>query len=722
MVKLTENPYWQKPQDITPEAWLDTLPELYQKSALLHAATQLAFLTGHQTQGLGKISCWQHGISMADSLLPLNVDEELLSAALLYPVWEYAELSLSDIQETLSKKVAYLLAGADKMEAVSDLHQTQHKSPAQIENCRKMLLAMVEDLRVVLLKLAERLHALRTTRFITETQQKKLGEEVFSIYAPLANRLGLGHLKWEMEDLAFRAISPIEYKNIAEQLDMKRSEREALIKNTLNTLDTALKQTGISPFELMGRAKHIYSIHKKMSRKGGKVRDLFDISAVRILVNSIEDCYQVLDLVQQHFEMIPKEFDDYISAPKPNGYQSIHTAVYTKDRHIVEIQIRTFQMHQDSELGVAAHWRYKEGGKSNQDYEAKIAWLREILSWQKEVEVKETPDQQVLADRVYVLTPNGDIVDLPKGATPLDFAYSIHTSIGHRCRGAKINGQMATLTTPLKMGDSVEVLTHKEPNPSRDWLNPKSGYLFTARARAKVAHWFREQDYDQHIISGKNILEKELRRLNLHDIDHETLAQKFDYEDKTNFYAALGSNELKHHGFIGRLEQWYKHQPQRKEIINSKPTTSTKQNTGILIEGVANLLTHLAGCCQPLPGDSIAGYISRHSIAIHKTNCASFLLLQRKRPDHVLAANWGEKQDHFSVTLLIEANDRPKLNNEIMHLMTQENLALLGIHTVSQKEDRIEIEIYTRVQNLSALGHLIGRIKNIPNILKVYRK
>jgi GTP pyrophosphokinase len=645
MVTLAKNSYNEIAQNHTPASWLAQLPSNYQNRILLEQAAQLAFITGNQAKGLGEISCWQHGMAMANNLLDLNVDSELLAAALLFPVWNYTNLNAADIEETLSKNIAHLLVCVDKMDDISLLHNTQNKSPAQIENCRKMLLAMAEDLRVVLLKLVERLHALHTARFLPPIEQKKLGEEIFSIYAPLANRLGIGELKWQMEDFAFRIINPEEYKKIAKQLDMKRIEREALIKNTLGLLEGYLTRASLTGFELMGRAKHIYSIHKKMIKKNLTLDQLFDISAVRILVNTIDECYQVLDLIQQHFDMIQSEFNDYISAPKANGYRSIHAAVFSHDCHIIEIQIRTYAMHQESELGVAAHWSYKEGGANNRDYQAKIAWLRELLSWQKEVEAKEKSEKNVLNDRVYVLTPEGDIIDLPQGATPLDFAYTIHSNIGHRCRGAKIDDHIVPLNTPLKMGDRIEILTSKTVSPSRDWLNASLGYLTTARARAKVAHWFRQQDYDQNIINGKTILDRELKRLHMSDIDHETLAHKFDHEGKLAFYASIGANTLRQAQLSGRLETWYKTAPTKtSRTKNSNPDSSHKKSSGILIEGTSYWLTRTARCCQPLPGDAIAGYISqKHGIAIHKINCNSFLARQKQKPERVLLASWGDK-------------------------------------------------------------------------------
>lgn len=712
---------------MTSDDWLARLPAYYQHSPILEQAAQLAFVVGNQAMGPGKLSGWQHGLTMAYSLVPLNVDHELLAAALLYPTWDYADLSLADVEETANKSIAHLLAGTAKMDAVSILHNTQHKNSTQIENCRKMLLAMVEDLRVVLLKLAERLHALQCAHFLPVFAQQKLAGEVLSVYAPLANRLGLSTLKWQMEDFACRALYPDHYQEIAQQLGMKRVEREALIEKTLALLRTYLTEAAINDCKITGRAKHIYSIHKKMLRKNIRFEQLFDLHAVRIVVSTVEDCYRVLDVVQQHFEMIPSEFVDYISMPKANGYRSIHTAVFGPDRHIIEIQIRTEAMHQESELGGAAHWRYKEGSANNQSYQEKIAWLREILSWQNEIEAKEKPEENVLADRVYVLTPRGDIIDLPKGATPLDFAYAIHTNIGHRCRGAKINGHIVSLHTPLNMGDQVELLTGKHLNPSRDWLNHHLGFLVTARARAKVAHWFRQQDYGQHVIDGKSIVDQSLKRLNVHDVEHEALANKLEYAHKEDLYAALGANSLRPAQLMNRLELWYKQPLQKTAVpeVSNKVLVDQKASagSGILVEGTANWLTHIAQCCQPLPGDAIAGYISqKHSIAIHKISCRSFLARQNQKPERVLSASWGNKQQAMPVVLIIEAEDRPHLAKEVTHLMTQEKLALLGIKHLTARENISAVEVYTRVRDLDELNHVITRIQNIPYVRSVRRK
>ena len=724
MVSLSYPIPLKKLDAILPDDWFAQLPAYYQASSILEHAAQLAFIVGSQTMGPGNINAWQHGLMMAYSLIPLNVDHELLAAALLYPSWDYAELNLADIEETISKKIAYLLSGSAKMDAVSVLHNTQHKNAVQIENCRKMLLAMVTDLRVVLLKLAERLHALQCAPFLPFFAREKLAGEALSVYAPLANRLGLSTLKWQMEDFAFRVMHPEAYYEIAKNLGMSRLQREALIQEVLRVLDTYLTQAGITDFTVTSRAKHIYSIHKKMLRKNIGFDQLFDLNAIRIVVPTVESCYRVLDVVQQHFSMIQSEFVDYIATPKANGYQSIHTAVWSEDQAIIEMQIRTDTMHQQSELGGAAHWRYKEGSVSNQSYQEKIAWLREILSWQSEIEAKEKPEENVLADRVYVLTPKGDIIDLPKGATPLDFAYAIHTDIGHRCRGAKVNGHIVTLNTALQMGDQVELLTANNLSPSRDWLNYHLGFLITARARAKVAYWFRQQDYDQHLIDGKAIVDQTLKRLNLHDVEHETLAVKFAYENKDAFYAALGANILRPKQLTSRLELWYKQAPTKTLLPDYlPPAQKTLVGSGILVEGTANWLTHIAQCCQPLPGDAIAGYISqKHSIAIHKISCLSFLARQNQKPERVLSASWGNQAQAFPVRLLIEADERPNLAKELTHVTTQEKMPLLGIKQLTEMQGICAVELYTRVHDLAELDHFIERIKHIPKVKSVRRK
>lgn len=717
MVKLSHAPLWQAQQPTDANVWLSQLPHELQQDLILSEAARYAFVIGHDQPGLGGISCWQQGLSMADSLLSLKADSPLLIAALLYPAWHYNELDITEIHHQFGDSVAHLLKGAEQMDAVSVLHSSFDKNPSQMENCRKMLLAMATDLRVVLLKLVERLHALRTVTHVSDQQRKQLGDEIMTIYAPLANRLGLGQLKWEMEDLAFRAIDPIRYKDIAQQLDMRRMERDHYIITLQQDLEQMMQTTGILHYQVTGRAKHIYSIHRKISRKSLSVKDLFDISAFRIQVPTIEDCYRVLDLVQQRFRMIEQEFDDYIAQPKANGYQSIHTAVFGPQDFPIEIQIRTHDMHQLAELGVAAHWRYKEGGSGNQDYEAKIAWLRELLLWQDEV----SNHHSILADRIYVFTPQNNIVDLPQGATPLDFAYYIHTDVGHRCRGAKINGHIVPLTTPLKMADRVEIITGKTLQPRLDWLNSHAGYVSTARARSKILHWFKTQDLDQKMADGKNLLEKELKRFHLSHLNPEDLARGFHFASLDDFHAALGTGTLKTSQLTARLQTHIQQQAPAKRPT-AKPLKAPAH--GILIEGVGNLLSHPAKCCTPVPGDTIAGYITlRQGVAIHRHDCPVFLEQSHAHPQQVLQVYWGNKTDSYPLHLIIDAHDRPGLTSDITTVISHQKINLLALQVrVNAATCQAHCELTLSINTFNAVGQLLDELERISHVIQVKRK
>ena len=724
MVKLTVQPLWQDVTSLDAKAWLTTLPLELQQDPLLIDVTHYAAALGPDQLGLGGISCWQQGISMADSLLSLKADATLLAAALLYPAWQYAELDLSELHDLFGPAISHLLKGAGRMDAVSVLASSQDKSPSQIENCRKMLLAMATDLRVVLLKLTERLHALRTAAKLSSDAQRRLGEEILAIYAPLANRLGLGQLKWELEDLAFRAINPLVYKDIAKQLAKRRIERDTYIQDFQTRLTTLVNGTGITSAQINGRAKHIYSIYRKISRKQLTVNDLFDINAFRILLPTIEDCYRVLDIVQQNFVMIEHEFDDYIAQPKANGYRSIHTAVIGPEGLAIEIQLRTFDMHQLAELGVAAHWRYKEGGASNKSYEAKIAWLRELLSWQGEI----SADHPVLADRIYVITPQGDIVDLPEGATPLDFAYYIHTNVGHRCRGAKINEHIVPLTTPLQMGDRIDIITGKHPQPSRDWLNSHLGYVTTPRARSKILTWFKAQDFDSHVTSGKILVERELKRLHLTELSQEDLARAFNFASLSDWYAALGANSSKVTQLTARLQTLLLQQQQQaceqSSALKSPDAKTWKiPDSGIVIEGVGNLLSHPAKCCTPVPGDPIGGYITlRQGVMIHRQDCAIFLENSHTHPNQVLQVFWGKKTEQYPLHLLIDAHDRPGLTRDITTVIGHQKINLVEMRVKVTANHQARLKLTLLISYLHDLGALLDELERIPHVTQVKRK
>ncbi|MEM1244226.1 MAG: RelA/SpoT family protein, partial [Pseudomonadota bacterium] len=507
MVKLREEFHHPTEDIIYPEIWFEHVA--HNRSAadieFLRSAFALAELAGEGHATFTGVPVIQNALAMADIVDNLQLDVETIAATLLYPCVEYADLAIADIAEQLGANIAKLIHDVKSMQAIRQfylLSKQSLQSHSQIDNLRKMLLAMVDDIRVVLIKLAERVCTLRQLRHLDTTTQVDIAQETQEIYAPLANRLGIAQIKWELEDLSFRYLQAPIYKEIASQVAMKRSERESYIGKIINSIDEQLKDHSISHYQIDGRAKHIFSIYKKMQRKNIGFDKVFDVIAVRILVKDIESCYAVLSLVHLMWQPIAAEFDDYINHPKPNGYRSLHTAVIGPQNKNVEIQIRTFAMHDEAELGVAAHWIYKEGKQKKSTYNDKIAWLRQIMDWQKEISPEEQANQpdtltkQLFNDRIYVFTPRSEILDLPAGATPLDFAYLVHTEIGHRCKGAKINDHIVPLTYQLKTGDKIEVLTAKFPNPSRDWLNANLGYVKTSRAKAKIHLWFKKQDYE----------------------------------------------------------------------------------------------------------------------------------------------------------------------------------------------------------------------------------
>ena len=492
-----------------------------------------------------------HSLAVANILAELKMDEETICAAILHDVVEDTSITLEDIQIQFSPAIAQLVDGVTKMDIISTLHNVdskQQKEHLQSENIRKMLLAMAEDVRVVLIKLADRLHNMRTLAALKRDKQQRIARETMDIFAPLANRLGIWQVKWELEDLAFRYLNPTAYKQLAHSLSERRLDREQYIEEFVATLQQELDKALVKA-EVQGRAKHIYGIWKKMQRKDHAFHQIFDIRAVRVYVNTIPECYTALGIIHNLWTYLPGEFDDYIATPKENNYRSIHTAVLGPQGKTVEVQIRTQDMHKESEYGVAAHWRYKEGSKTDSDFDEKIAWLRQLLEWKDDVaEAGDFVDQfksEVFADRIYVFTPASKIIDLPAGATPLDFAYRIHTNVGHHCRGAKVNGHMVQLTYSLHTGDQVEILTTKKGGPSRDWMNPNLGYLITSKARQKVQHWFRQQNIERNITDGRSIIERELKRMGFSDIRYDKIAQALHQKNTDELFANIGRGEIK---------------------------------------------------------------------------------------------------------------------------------------------------------------------------------
>ena len=634
------------------QRWLAALSDVYgpEEIALIRRACEFAAPLYHGQFAIAGIPLLPHALGSAGILIGLHLDHETISATVLHAVPDYLDDWKDVLAERFGANVAALVGGISRMERIrlfSELRTTRDKDEAaqQVESLRKMLLAMVEDIRVVLIKLAERTQTLRSLSGTDVEQQQRIAQETHSIFAPLANRLGVWQLKWELEDLSVRYLEPVLYKQVAKLLDERRVDRERYIADVVASLRQRLDDTGIAG-EVSGRPKHIYSIINKMKRKRIAFGDLYDVRAVRIMVENIQDCYASLSVVHELWPAIASEFDDYIANPKPNGYRSLHTAVTGPRGLAVEVQIRTRDMHHDSELGVAAHWRYKENKKSDTGFDEKIAWLRQILAWKAELadsgNLQEQFRNELLQDRVYVFTPQGKVIDLPRGATPVDFAYILHTDLGHRTRGAKVDGNIVPLKYQLQNGQRVEILTTKQGAPSRDWLIPQQGYLKSARARAKVRHWFKTQNLDDSIAQGRLLLDRELQRLGVTAVNQEKVAQRLSFHKLDELLAALGRGDITTRRVGLAIQQEV---PAKVEI--AAPTAMRKQtaprasSTGVLIEGVDNLMIKMAKCCKPEKPDAITGYVTRdRGITIHRRDCAFMQRVSEDKRDRMLAAEW----------------------------------------------------------------------------------
>jgi len=707
------------------EQWLSSLTEAYPPEHLAFINKAVKFLPTPEMEQSGKSS----GLAIAVILAELNLDYEALTAAILYLPLLAERISIEQIKTEFNPNVGKLLQGVCQLNNIRDLQTktVKNRPQEQADKLRKMLVAMVDDVRVVLIKLAERLNALREANQISEEERQAIAQEVNDIYAPLANRLGVWQLKWELEDLAFRYLQPQTYKEIAKTIKSRRIERDNFIQMAMDKLRNALVQAGLEKFDISGRAKHIYSIYKKMQRKDVDYQEIYDASAIRVLVPQVADCYMVLSIVHDLWQQIPQEFDDYIYHPKPNGYRSIHTAVVGPGENNLEVQIRTYAMHEESELGVAAHWAYKEGKAQKPEQLDKIAWLRQVLDWQKELITYEQSAQQseVFENQVYVFSPAGDVIDLAKGATPLDFAYAIHSQIGHRCKGAKVNGSIVPLTYQLQTGDQVEILTAKLPNPSRDWMNPHTGYLATSRARARVQQWFKQQDYDRHLADGHDLLTKELQRLNVHELNLEDFAHKLQCQNAKDLYASLGNGSLRLSQITGMLTHLKeKTQAIADESFITKPSSIKKSHvtkSAVSSGGIDDLLTHMAGCCKPVPGDKIVGYITQgHGISVHRQDCTNIAQGDEQR---LLEVNWNELSEHkYAVELNILAQDRPGLLRDITTSLSVDkiNIAALTCQT-SKTHLTALVHLTVEVIDTKQLEQVIQRLSQLPLVLTVTR-
>ena len=686
-----------------------------------------------------------HCVAVARILAELKVPPIVISAALLHDTVEDTKISLDDIKSQFGEEIAQLVDGVTKLSnlprvskidekngngedgaiaSTSNLSKTAQKSrhkDLKTETLRKTLMAMGDDVRVVLIKLADRLHNMRTLSFMPEHKQKRIAQETMDIFAPLANRLGIWQIKWELEDLGFRYTQPDAYKEIAKKLSDRRSDRENEITTIIADLNKVLLDGNINA-EISGRPKHIYSIYSKMIRKDKSFENVLDLRAVRLIVKDVPSCYAALGIIHTHWRPIPNEFDDYIAAPKDNFYKSLHTAVIYSDGKPLEVQIRTAKMHQDAEYGIAAHWLYKEKGSQDDHYQQRVNWLRRLMEWRKDVEdAQDFVDgvkSDVLEDRVYAFTPNGDIIDLSKGSTPIDFAYLVHTEVGHRCRGAKVNGKLVSLDYQLKTGDQVEILTAKRGGPSRDWLNSHLGLVNSQRARAKIRQWFKKQDREQNLTQGKSIIDREFHKLGISEIKLEELSDAFEKKSLDDFYVAVGCGDLSIHKIVNFIQEM--EEEKGDEQLSVKVVSpDRKDSKTVKVLGLKGILTNYAKCCNPLPGDDIVGYITRgRGATIHRKDCPNILRMKDK--DRIVKVTWGEAKRTFPVTVQINAYDRQGLMGDISAVLSDEGINLRDIN-VSFSNNLANIKLLLDVRDINQLSRVLTITESLPNVMQAYR-
>ncbi len=753
MVKVREDRPITADGNVDVDVWITrifSIVDLGEKSRpilkkALETADDAAKLDSVENNAWGQLhGCLHAGMEMAEILAELHLDLETLTAAILYRSVRENRITLDSVQKNFGDTVATIIRGVLRMAAISQMRNDSEdevfgkQSEEQTGKVRKMLVAMVDDVRIALVKLAERTCAIRAVKDASEDRRRRVAKEVADVYAPLAHRLGIGHIKWELEDLSFRYLEPDDYKQIAKLLDEKRLDRQTYVENVIGILLQEINASSIDA-DVSGRVKHIYSIWRKMRRKGIGFSQVYDIRAVRILVPTVRDCYGVLGIVHSLWRNIPNEFDDYIASPKENGYRSLHTAVIGPEGKVLEIQIRTHAMHEDAEFGVCSHWRYKGADKSSEEgkgsYDEKILWLRQVLEWHDELgESGLSNNNNVLRDdlsngfkheSIYVFTPEGHIVDLPEGSTPVDFAYRIHTDVGHKCRGAKINGRIVPLNHRLHTADQVEILTSKRESPSRDWLLPALGYIHTSRARAKVQQWFKLQARDQNIADGRALLDKEFRRLALLDLDFEALAKKLNIADLESLYAAVGANDIGVGHVLNAAQRMLPVDPKEFAVPLTGRATIHQSDSDLYIEGVGNLLTNVARCCNPVPGDEIIGYITLgKGVSIHRQDCQNMLKLREKEAERVIKVDWGEAPvSAYSVALAIEAYDRYGLLRDITTLLDRERINVSAMQTLSdKKKNTVDMLITVEVHSYAELSRVLAQLNQLPNVAMARRQ
>lgn len=668
-----------------------------------------------------------HPVETAMIVGDLQMDEVSLAAALLHDVPEDCGVPFTEIEERFGVEVRRLVEGMTRLDKISTHAQQGElqrvvESEAQIESLRKMFVAAAEDIRVVIIKLADRLHNMRTLKPLPPDKQLRIAQETMEIYAPLAHRLGIWQIKWQLEDLAFRYLQPDTYHEIARLIASRRVTRERYVAKVSRILSEELVKADVKA-EVSGRPKSIYSVYTKMDRyaaQGKEFTDIHDLLGVRVFVESMPDCYSALGVVHSLWHPIPGQFDDFIASPKENMYQGLHSSVMCLDGRPLEVQIRTHRMHRIAEYGVAAHWKYKEGAKKDVAFEEKIAWLRQLMEWQRELSGSafiESIKTDIFQDQVYVYTPRGEIKELPTGATPLDFAYRIHTDVGHRCIGAKVNGRMVSLDYQLRNGDTVEIMaTKSDRGPSLDWINPNSGYVKTHHAREKIRQWFRRRERIENIDRGRTILEKELRRLGVSFADRGRIAGLFKFEGMDDFLAAIGCGDIGPHLIAARILGT----DDRPQTQSAPSSAKLPETSAVQVLGAGDLLTHIAPCCQPVPGDKIVGFVTRtRGVTIHRKDCAN--VLNEDEKERLVRVAWGRAGLSFPVTIRVEAWDRVGLLRDVTSLVSSEKVNITAASFDERKDETLAILLTMDITNIGQLGRLFSKLEGVPGVTNVTR-
>src|SRR3990170_368044 len=672
----------------------------------------------------------QHCLAVAMIMVELGAPAAVVAAGLLHDTVEDTSLTLEELEVDFGTEVANLVNGVTKLTQlprVSRLdgrgkEQRASKGELAKETLRKTFLAMGDDVRVVVIKLADRLHNMRTLSHLPAEKRERIALETLEIFAPLANRLGIWQMKWELEDLSFRYVIPDKYKEIAGLVAERRADRQHDMDTITARLREELSQAGIEA-EVKGRPKHLYSIYRKMERKQVPFELVYDVRGVRVLVANESDCYLALGVIHSLWKPIPGAFDDYIATPKDNFYQSLHTSVVFDDGRTVEVQIRTRGMEESAEFGIAAHWRYKEGRKRDRDFEQRINWLRRLMEWRKDVDnatdFVDAMKSEVFNDRVYVFTPRGDIIDLPAGSTPIDFAYHIHTDIGHRCRGAKVNGRLVNLDAKLQTGEAVEILTAKRGGPSRDWLNSSLEMVRTQRAISKIRQWFKREDREQNVSDGRQTLEREMRRLGLEGVAYERIARDLGFGQVEDLLAAIGCGDVNLGKVVSRLAEAKLPELDLPRPLDLEARGGRLAPEAVTILGVSGLLTNIGRCCKPLPGDPIIGYITRgRGATIHRRDCPNMLRIRDK--ERLVQVSWGQARETYPVSVRIRAYDRDGLMRDVSTLVANEGISMSSIH-VATKSSLAIFDLVMGVTDLTQLSRVLNRLEALPNVLEARR-